>query len=120
MTKAPGREGGRHRPPIVELKDQHYAHEKEKYGAGEKKLTPGGRDCANRPGVHPRGGALLQGEDGPQGRQGQAADQQAANIKKLEEAAATGDIKHLHIIAVGLSDMTIAPGQEESHLHRLR
>ena len=33
----------------------------------------------------------LQGQDGPEGRPWQAPGQQAANIKKLEEAAATGN-----------------------------
>ena len=37
-----------------------------------------------------------------------------ANIKKLEKAAATGDITHLHVIAVGLSDMMKSPAKKKA------
>ena len=37
-----------------------------------------------------------------------------ANIKKLEAAAATGDITHLHVIAVGLNDMMKSPAKKKA------
>ena len=37
-----------------------------------------------------------------------------ANIKKLEKAAATGDITHLHVIAVGLNDMMKSPAKKKA------
>ena len=78
----------------VELKAQHYAHEKEKAAAETAQQ-------ASTPEATP----TFKVTEVPKDAKGKPLVS-AANIKKLEKAAATGDITHLHVMAVGLSDMT--------------
>ena len=88
-----------------ELKDQLYAHEMEKYEAGEK-LTPAGQPAPGEtPPAEDEVAPTFKVTTVPKDAEGKPLVS-AANIKKLEKAAATGDITHLHVMAVGLSDMT--------------
>ena len=83
-----------------ELKDQHDAHEKEKAAAGTAQQATATEVAPN-----------FKVKTVPKDAQGEPLITKA-NIKKLEEAAATGKHAQLHMVATGLVDMTKSPAEK--------
>ena len=92
-----------------ELQAQHYAHENEKYEAGEK-LAPGGQPAPTDQAAAPEVAPNFKVKTVPKDAKGKPLVS-AAIIKKLEEAAAAGHPHHL--ILIDATDRIVATIKEQ-------